>query len=79
MTYSKRDPHLDAMLGKKVYLIFNDMSCEVGFLGWSGAYDPNLGIKPFTYFLKKKDGTVICFRKSHLAFAREMRADDDNN
>jgi hypothetical protein len=70
---NKRDAKLDSLLGKKVYIIWNDDDdFDIGVLGWQGEYNPKTGLKPYCYYLKKANGLHTCFRKSHVKHVMEV-------
>ena len=73
MKQNKRDSKLDALLEKKVYIIFDDEDdFEMGVLHWQGEYNPKTGVKPFCYNIERANGSHLCFRKSHVKYIREV-------
>lgn len=77
MKNSRRDAKLDSLLGKKVYIIWNDEDddndFDIGILNWQGEYNPKTGVKPFCYNILKANGSHLCFRKSHVKYIREVQ------
>ena len=72
MKINRRDKKLDSLIGKKVIIEFDDDDFVIGILGWQGAYDSNNGLKPFSYHVKKANGSHLCFKKSHVISVKEV-------
>ena len=72
MKINRRDKKLDALIGKKVIIDFDDDDFVIGILGWQGAYDSNNGFKPFSYYVTKANGGHLFFRKSHVISVKEV-------
>lgn len=72
MEINRRDKKLDALIGKKVIIEFDDDDFVIGILGWQGDYDRNNGLLPFSYYVKKANGSHLCFKKSHVISVKEV-------
>lgn len=70
---SHRDEKLDALLGKKVYLIFFDKTEAIGILGWQDEFNPQIGWLPYRYYIITDNGLHLSFRKSHVIYIREIK------
>ena len=73
MKQSKRDAVLDALLGKKVYLVFkaNHGKPITGILQWNNKFEPER-FHSWSYYIEKDNGERVFFKKSYVNYAREV-------
>ena len=63
---NRRCNKLDDQIGKRVKITFTDGDVREGVLDWQGRYNPDNGLKPFSYNLLLPAGNHVCFKKSNV-------------